>query len=89
MISMKQFYLIGGIAMVISVAGSIWNLILIWDILTIGAKISSIASGVFFQGLLALVFLGMWKMTPDKMVEDNQLDDLVKQIEEEQKKNVR
>jgi hypothetical protein len=85
MISIKDFYLIAGVLMIVSVAGSIWNLVLIWNNITIGAKVSSIAGGIFFQCLLCVLFLGLYKTTPKQMIPDSSLDNLVQEI---QNKNV-
>jgi len=65
----------------VSTIGSIWNLFIIWNIISIGAKIASVASGVLFQLLMAVVFLGLYKSTPQLEVNDSKLDELVKELE--------
>jgi len=65
MISMKTFYGIAGVLMVIAFLGNLWNLINVWHFITIGAKIATIAGSLLFNILLAVLFLGMWKITPD------------------------
>jgi len=71
--------------MIISVAGSIWNLTAIWNYITIGAKVSSIA-GSFFQSLLCILFFSLYRSMPQQMVEDSGLDNLVKEIQDKIKK---
>lgn len=82
MISMKTFYGLAGILMVISVGGSIWNLFNIWNFITLGAKIATIAGNILFQSLLAWLFISMYKNTPDLEIQDTNLDNLVKEIQE-------
>lgn len=83
MLDMKQFYLIAGVLMLISFGGQIWNLAIIWNLATIGAKISTLAGGVLFNLLLSALFLGLWyKMpkTPDMVVDNNELDKLMEEL---------
>jgi hypothetical protein len=85
MINIRQFYLIGGILMFISVLGQIYNQYLVWNIVTIGAKVSSIAGGILFSLLLTVFFLGLWYKTPkmpDAVVNNAELDKLLKDISE-------
>lgn len=88
--------MIAFILMIIAVFGQIWNLTIIWDNITIGTKVSSIAGGVLFNLLLALLFIGLWKMTPkvnggmtlssSEIITDNKdLDMLLKSMSEENK----
>jgi len=82
--TIKTFYLIGAVVMLIAALGSLWNLILIWNLLTIGAKISTIAGGFIFQLLIAGIFLFMYKQTsniPDMMIQNPDLDKLLDNIQ--------
>ena len=84
MLDMRKFYGIGSFLMAFAVIGSTWNLVLIWNAITIGARIANIASGVLFNALLFFLFLGLWKVTPsmssvNKTFDSPELDALVKQ----------
>ena len=89
MIDIKQFYLIGGVLMLLSVLGQIWNLSVTWDILTMGARISQIAGGVLFSSLLTTFFLGLWYKTPktpsiaEVQVNSEELDKLIKEMSDD------
>jgi hypothetical protein len=79
--TIKTFYITGSIIMAIAGLGSLWNLILIWDLMTIGAKISTIFGGIIFQFLFAYFFYYMYKQTPDMNVVNNpDLDKLLDDI---------
>jgi len=84
--NIKTFYLIGMILMLISSLGSIWNLIIIWEKINIGSKISSLAGSVLFQLLIFGFFLFMYKQSsniPDMnmTIQNQNLDKLLKEIQ--------
>lgn len=85
MIDMKKFYLIGAILMLVAVLGSVWNLFLIWNEITIGAKIAQIATGVLFQSLLVILFFGLYKMMSpigqtEQVLDTVDLNKLIKEV---------
>jgi len=84
--NIKTFYLILGIAMLISFGGNLWNLILVWKFITIGAKITSIAGSLFFNIMFSMLFFTMYKSTPDMEVSNTALDDIVKEIKKQNAK---
>ena len=87
MINIKQFYFIASILMIISVLGQIWNLKLTWEMITIGAKISSITGGVLFSCLLTVLFIGLWRATPNmnQVIDNKEMDKFLEQIKNEAK----
>mgnify|MGYP001411074233 CR=1 FL=1 len=85
--NIKTFYLIASILMIVSVLGQGWNLDIIWNSITIGAKISNIA-GMFFNVLLVILFLGLYKMTPNlntQVIDNKEMDKFLEQIKNEAK----
>lgn len=77
--NIKTFYILGSIAMAIVVLGNIVNLVLIWQGITIGAKVSTIASTAF-SCLLAALFFNLYKNTPDVAINNKELDELVSEL---------
>ena len=83
MMDMRRFYLIASILMIISLLGSVWNLFIVWNGITIGGKISQLAGGVGFNLLLFILFIGLYRITPSmnlnpKVIESPDLDALIK-----------
>jgi hypothetical protein len=83
--TIRTFYIIGTVVMLIASLGNLWNLILIWKLITIGAKISTIFGGIIFQLLLAYFFYYMYKQTPEMNIVNNPdldklLDDIQKNV---------
>jgi hypothetical protein len=77
-LSMKKFYIIAGILMLLSVIFSIWNLTTGWVIMNLPAKLSFIFGTILFQLLLVVLFFGMWKVMPDTTIKDNkELEELL------------
>jgi hypothetical protein len=85
MINIKTFYLIAGVLMAVSTIASTYSLVVSWSFLNLGAKVSSIAGNILFQLLLSVFFLGMYRITPQIVVENPALDDFVKELQEEVK----
>lgn len=84
MLSLKNFYLVGGILMLVATLGAIYNLYLIWEDVTLGFKISNFAGSILFQALIAIFFLGLYKITPsasNQVVDNKNLDELVKNLQ--------
>lgn len=82
-LQIKDFYGIASILLLIVVGANIWNLTVNWSMMNLAGKISFIAGSIFFQILLVVLFVGLWKTTPKigKIVEDQVLDDILKNIE--------
>ena len=82
-LNLKTFYLLAWIAMLIVVLANIWNLTNIYSNLTLPGKVSYIAGSICFQGLLFILFLGLWKNMPGKIIDDSKLSDLMDEIKGE------
>lgn len=88
MIQMKTFYLIAAILMFFAVIGNIWNLLIVWNTLTIGGKISSIFGSVLFNLLLFVLFAGFYKITPSsnapaKILDSKELESLLNEVQKQ------
>lgn len=79
--TIRTFYKIGAVLMCISTLGALMNLLIIWNISNIGVKISTLFGGVLFTFLLFLFFAYMYKQTPDAIIDDSDVDMLIKQIQ--------
>jgi len=79
MIPMKKLYGLMGFLMCVVTIANIWNLISNWAIMNLPSKISFIAGSVLFQGLFAVMFVWLYKITPDMTINNSDLDDLLKQ----------
>jgi len=77
MISMRTFYKTGAILFGIALIANLWKLIIEWDLMNLATKISFIAMSVLFQALLLVLFVGLWKSTPDLTIENDGLNDLL------------
>lgn len=83
MISIRDFYLIGAILMLISFLANLYNIVSIWQILTLASKISSVAGTLLFNLLLCSMFFWLWKTTPKNpmMIQENpELDKFIEEI---------
>jgi hypothetical protein len=72
--------------MSIALIGNFWNLCVTWVNLTNGARLAGIAGGVAFNFLLAILFFGMWRMTPNatdfsKTLDSSELEAMLKKYE--------
>lgn len=89
MLDMKKFYGWASLLMGISFFGNVWNIAILWDGLTMGAKIAQIAGSVLFNLLLFILFWGLWKVTPSststaKTIESPDLDAIIKKFQSEE-----
>ena len=84
MIDMVKFYLIAGLLMFIAFLGNIWNLVILWNVMTWGARISTLAGGVLFSLLLVILFVGFYltMRTPQDGLNNPKLDKLIDSLKE-------
>lgn len=74
MISMRTFYGLGAILFGIMFMGNVWNVIALWNAMTLGARVAGIA-GFMFNVLLCALFIYLFKSqdvfkTPDLSEEE-------------------
>ena len=81
MISIKQFYLIAGILMIVAFTANLWILMDGWATWGIASKIAFVFGTLGFELLLAVFFLGLWKTTPDMTLANKDLDNALKEFE--------
>lgn len=85
---MRKFYGWATTLMTIALLGNLWNLVVTWVNMTNGSRMASISGGVAFNLLLAILFFGMWKTTPNttdfsKTMTGEELNDLLKKYDGE------
>jgi hypothetical protein len=86
MISPKQFYLWASILIGLSVIFNLWNLFSSWSFMNLPSRLSFIFGNLLFQILLVVMFIGMWKVTPDMTLQSNpELDKMLEKISKEVK----
>ena len=89
MIDMKKFYMIGTIAMFLALIGNVWSLSVSWNFMNPGAKLAGVFGGAFFNLLFCILFYSLWKSTPETnipMIENKEVDDLIKEYQNNNKK---
>lgn len=79
MISMRNFYLIAGVVMLIVLGANIWNLAISYSYWTLPAIIAFVFGSIIFNLLFVILFFGLWKVTPKQIVNNSELDDIIKQ----------
>lgn len=87
---MSRFYLIGSILFLAGVIGTAINTKMQWISLNIGGKISMI-SNALFQMLLLAFFVGLYIQTrkQDKIADNPEMQDFIKELKEQEVKNGR
>lgn len=87
---MSKFYMIGSILFLAGVIGSAINTKMQWLTLNIGGKISMISS-TLFQMLLLAFFVGLYIQTrkQDKITENPEMKEFIKELKEQEVKNGR
>ena len=81
MISMKKFYLLAGILMLIAFFANLWTLSHSWTLMLWGGRISFIFGTLLFELLLISLFFGMWKMTPQLDIKSVDLSSVLNDFE--------
>jgi hypothetical protein len=74
---MKTFYGIGSILFSGVFVMNVWNFLITYQVMNLPNKISYLAGNIFFNLLLATLFIGLWKVTPQEIVNNKELDNML------------
>ena len=75
-LTIRKIYGIGIWVMLIAVLGSIWHTYLVWNLMDIGSKISTVFGSVILQILFLGMFYILWKVTPDFNMQSSNKDNV-------------
>lgn len=78
-LDIKKFYLLGAGLFACVIFFNIWNLVISWKIWNLPMTLSFIFGSIFFQLLLCVFFIYMWKNTPDMITDDKSLDKIMEE----------
>jgi hypothetical protein len=78
--TIKTFYGIGSVIMIIATLGNIYSLYATWNFINWGARMSSLFGGVLFQMLISYFFYYLYTTTPD-ITSGPDLDKLMDEIQ--------
>jgi hypothetical protein len=85
MIQLRDFYLIGGILMLVTLVANLYSLYFVWGNLNIGGKVASIAGTLLFNLLFCVMFFFLYKTTPkmnlnSTIVDSPELDKFLEEV---------